>query len=155
MTMDGTLPHEATVDAWLARLGDASPRRIVSAFERTFGAMWHRAQRPLGDVTLAAIVDRVILGASSTAPLLTTLGVDLNGIHCDELYVRSATAAVPDVRAAVRAFLLEFLSVLGELTAHVLTPAMHAEIAKAGETAELDAEPRDGDALTPDEGLDA
>ncbi len=153
--MEGSQPHDATIDAWLARLGDASPRRIVSAFERTFGAMWHRAQRPLGDVTLAAIVDRVILGAASTAPLLATLSVDLNGLHCDELYARAATAALPDVRAAVRAFLLEFLSVLGELTAHVLTPAMHAEIAKASETADLDIEPHDADRLTPDEGLDA
>ena len=56
--------HGAYVHAWLAR---AAPRAgaipaagWIGLIERAMGALWRRAHRTLGEVTLAAIVDRVL-----------------------------------------------------------------------------------------------
>jgi hypothetical protein len=155
MTSDGTSLHDRTVDAWLARLGDGSATRIATAFERAFGAMWNRAQRPLGDVTLAAIVERVIHGAAASAPLLSTLRVDMNGLHCEELIAQARNAPLAEIRTAVRSFVIEFLSVLGELTADVLTSAMHDELAKAREADDLMPEAHDSERPSRGEGRDA
>lgn len=155
MTSDGTPLHDPAVDAWLARLGDGSAIRIATAFERAFGAMWNRAQRPLGDVTLAAIVERVVHGAAASAPLLSTLRVDMNGLICEELFEQTRSASPAEVRTAARTFMIEFLSVLGELTADVLTSAMHDELANAREADDLMPEAHESERPSRGEGRDA
>ncbi len=123
--------HNACVNAWLARVSTAQPRDpLVSAFERAFAAMWQRAHLPLGDVTLMAIVDRVLHGASQKYPVLATLTVDTDGIQCRDFEARAVNLTTSELEAAIRYVLVEFLTVLGHLTAEVLTPALHAELSK-------------------------
>jgi hypothetical protein len=123
--------HRATVDAWLQRAGDdAGADRLLQIFEEGFAAMWRRAHRTLGEVTLTAIADRVLCTAAERFPILSAVRIDRTGLQYAELRARADALDRAQLRAAIRSALVEFLSVLGVLTAEILTPALHAELAR-------------------------
>ena len=103
----------------------------LAAFDEAFAAVWRRAHRTLGGVTLAAIADRVVYLARERFPVLSPLEVRENGIRCEA--IRDAElASRADLLEGMRFALIELLTVLGRLTAEILTPALHAELAKVG-----------------------
>lgn len=123
--------HRARVDAWMERAAkEAPPERLFDAFERAFGAMWRRARVTLGDVTLMAILDRVLYTAGERFPLLSSLEVDATGLRSDKFRERALSLHRDQLVEGIRFILVEFLRVLGNLTAEVLTPALHSELAK-------------------------
>jgi hypothetical protein len=119
--------HATSVEAWMqmAAKGLTSPQ-LLDLFENVLDTLWERALRTLGDVTLVAIVDRVLHGTALRSPLLGALKVDASGFHCDELRKRADTPA--ELAQAMRLFIVEFLTVIGSLTAEILSPALHAEL---------------------------
>jgi hypothetical protein len=130
--------HDACVEAWMraAAGGGASSEELVRAFDQAFGAMWRRAQLTLGDVTLTAIVDRVLYNAIERFPHLAPLSLEAGGIRCEELLRGAAAVPRQELAAGIRFVLLEFLTVLGNLTAEVLTPALHTALSRATPGAE-------------------
>jgi hypothetical protein len=123
--------HRARVEAWLDRAAkEARPEQLLEAFERAFGAIWRRSRVTLGDVTLMAILDRVLYTAAERYPLLSPLEVDESGLRSDKFRQRAGGLRPDDLVDGIRFILVEFLTVLGNLTADVLTPALHSELAK-------------------------
>ena len=123
--------HSRCVTAWLERSGTGqSPERLLHAFERGFAAVWRRAHQTLGDVTLMAIVDRVLYVAAESHPMLSGLQVDATGLRAQELRERVAGLDHGHLAEAVRFVMVELLTILGNLTAEILTTALHAELAK-------------------------
>ena len=119
------------MDAWLERIQDLPVDAQLEAFEAAFDAIWRRAHRTLGDVTLTAIVDRVLYLARERFPMLGSLEVGETGLRSGAL--RGANvAAHPDLLDGMRFALVELLTVLGSLTAEILSPALHAELARVG-----------------------
>jgi hypothetical protein len=122
--------HQACVDAWLDRSArDRSPDGLCRLFEAALGALWARSVTTLGDVTLTAIAERVLHDAAQTYPLFSSLKVEPTlGIPFREL--RERLASVPDAQlvAGSRFVLVQFLTVLGNLTAEILTPELHAAL---------------------------
>jgi hypothetical protein len=119
--------HAGYVDGWLA--GTAAtlpPAQLLTLFEQALGALWRRTEITLGEVTLTAIVDRVLYTASEQYPFLSALTIERAGISFDRL--RSQEAHDTMLCEALRLVLLEFLTVLGHLTDEILTPALHAEL---------------------------
>lgn len=122
--------HGAAVAAWFERTvkGD-SVESLVHTFEATFAALWQRSLLTLGEVTLAAIVERVLYTATEQFPFLASTEVDASGLRCQQL--RSHAGLRHDqASAAVQFVLVEFLTVLGNLTAQILSPHLHAELAR-------------------------
>ena len=123
--------HEVRVDDWLTRtVASSSNSELASSFQDVFTRLWKRANRTLGDVTLAAIVDRVLYNAAKRFEVLKSLKVERASVRFDEFEERSLGIPFGDLRVAVCHVLVEFLSVLDTLTAGVLTPALHAELAE-------------------------
>ncbi len=121
--------HAEVVDAWLRALGpDPSVDRLLAALEAGFGALWKRARRTLGEITLSAVVERVLADVADHHPILQSLAVDTNGLLIRGL--RSRTQAVTPAALAdgVRFLLVSLLTLLGDLTGDILTPALHAEL---------------------------
>jgi hypothetical protein len=108
----------------------ATTAQLVALFERAIDAMWQRAQLTLGEVTLAAIVDRVLYTAAARFPALAALKLEPGGVDFDELRARAGSLKEAEFAQAVQFALLEFLSVLGHLTAEILSPALHAELSR-------------------------
>ena len=121
--------HAARVGAWLdGAAKNLPPAQLVTLFERALSALWQRAQFTLGEVTLTAIVDRVLYTASEKYPFLSTLKVEGSGIRFDEFRQQGAVRHDRHLLEVVRFVLVEFLTVLGNLTDEILTPALHAEL---------------------------
>jgi hypothetical protein len=123
--------HAAAVDAWLARRAEgASRERLVEALDEAFGALWRRGLLTLGEVTLGAIADRVLVVASGRFPILSPLRVAEGGLACEGLRDRASELSPAELTEAIRFVLVELLTVVGDLTAEILTPALHAELAR-------------------------
>ena len=113
--------------------------------------MWLRAHQTLGDVTLTAITDRVLYVAAEQHSLISALRIETSGLRCQELYERAPSLRPDQLEAGVRFVLVEFLTVLGNLTAEILTPALHAELSNVGcEEQEPDASESPSQPLDPE-----
>ncbi len=122
--------HSAAVELWVERaVSGLSAAETFAYFDEAFGALWRRSARTLGDVTLMAIADRVLHDAADKFPLLSPLAVDSNGLRSEQLRAHAAALGQVQALEASRFVLTEFLTVLGNLVADVLTPALHAELA--------------------------
>lgn len=122
--------HAACVDAWLDRTSKGlSSEALLRLFEAALGALWTRTKTTLGEVTLTAIAERVLHNASEKFSLLWSLKVEpTNGIQCRELRERIGSVQLSELREALRFVLVELLTVIGNLTAEILTPELHLEI---------------------------
>ena len=122
--------HAACIDAWLQRSPPGlAPEALLRLFEVALGALWLRTKTTLGEVTLTAIAERVLHNASEKFSLLLSLKVEPSGgIQCRELRERIGSVQPQELQQAIRFVLVELLTVLGTLTAEILTPALHAEI---------------------------
>ena len=78
------------MDAWLERIQDLPVDAQLEAFEAAFDAIWRRAHRTLGDVTLTAIVDRVLYLARERFPMLGSLEVGETGLRSGALRGRTS-----------------------------------------------------------------
>jgi hypothetical protein len=122
------------VDAWLRRSGKGlPPLALLQLFELAFAALWSRTEATLGEVTLTAISERVLHDASERYPLLSSLEVEpTSGLRCQALRAQLGSTRDAHLREALRYVLVAFLTVLGNLTAEILTPDLHAELAQLG-----------------------
>ena len=129
--MVDTHEHGACVNAWMDRAAKGlPPERLLQVFEQGFTTLWGRANRTLGDVTLMAIVDRVLYVATERYLFLAALQVEAAGLRFHELRKHVGSLPRDELEKAVRYVVVEFLTVLGNLTAEILTPALHSELLK-------------------------
>jgi len=84
----------------------------------------------LGEVTLTAIVDRVLYTASEKYSFLSALKIDGTRICFDDFRRQGAVQHGRHLHEVVRFVLVELLTVLGNLTDEILTSALHAELSK-------------------------
>jgi hypothetical protein len=142
--------HVACVDAWFERAAKGvAVEQLIVAFEAAFTALWRRAHQTLGDVTLAAIVDRVLYVAAEQHPVMSALALDVTGVRWDAFRQRAAALRAEELVDGVRFVLLEFLTVLGKLTGEVLSAPLHAQLeARARSVTRADEESESGQAAS-------
>jgi hypothetical protein len=111
-----------------------SHRQLVELLARALDALYSSARKTLGDVTLAAIVDRVFYTAAERHAFLSRLTLLGSTVSCAALLDDPEPPDEQVTRAGLQFVLAEFLTVLGNLTAEILTPAFQGELAKLVET---------------------
>lgn len=120
--------HAACVATWLSHAPEElGPGALLDLLDSALHAVWQRANATLGDVTLTAIADRVLYTVAETHPLVAALKVGPAGFRFDDLRAERHVRAA-DIREVARLVLTELLTVLGNLTAEILTPSLHAEL---------------------------
>jgi len=102
----------------------------MELFERAMGALWKRSHLTLGDITLAAIVDRVLYSAAEQFPSFKSLKVEPTGIDFEKFRAQHANFNGRELSEGIRFVITEFIVVIGNLTAEILTPVLHAELSK-------------------------
>jgi hypothetical protein len=122
--------HKKHVTAWMGQAAGLSSNQLARLFEQAIRAIWRRASFTLGDPTLTAIVDRVLYDATETFPIFGSLTLDENGINCAEFRERASSVSERELAKAIHFILVELLTVIGNLTAEVLTPFLHTELSK-------------------------
>ena len=123
--------HAERVDRWLAQAAKGlSEERRLLLFEQALGALWRRAHVTLGEITLGAVTERVLYFATEKYPFLAPIKVDQDGVHFEGLEESLSSHGHTADTDAFRFVLVEFLSVLGNLTDEIITPALHSELSK-------------------------
>jgi len=107
-----------------------SSEQMLQLFERAVGALWNRAYLTLGEITLTAIMDRVLYSAAEKFPPFESLKVEPTGIDYRKLHERREVLNERELAEGIRFVIAEFIVVIGSLTAEILTPALHAQLSK-------------------------
>ncbi|CAN5842276.1 hypothetical protein BH11MYX2_BH11MYX2_10260 [soil metagenome] len=117
--------HRAVVSAWFLRTCAGRPNEaLVHAFADAFSVLWARTYLTLGDITLTAIVDRVLHTAAEHYPPLACLAIVESTLELGDM--ANATTSHDELAEGVQFVLVELLTILGNLTAEILTPTLHA-----------------------------
>jgi hypothetical protein len=112
---------------WTGTLAHAA---LLDVFERALDALWRRAHMSLGEMTLMAIVDRVLHQGSEKFPHLTLLRVETSGLHFGDLGPSAPSLDRALLEESLVFLVYELLRVFGTLTGEILTPGLHAELRK-------------------------
>ena len=130
--------HAAAVDTWLARaLTNGSAVEVVTLFRHALEALWLRAVTTLGTVTLTAIAERVLYTATAKYRFLSAINPRPNGDvrWKQQLVERLCNVPREELLDGLRFTLIDLLTVLGRLTAEILTHDLHATLLEVGLTA--------------------
>jgi len=147
--MDATrdeLSHAAAVDAWIAQVVDgADPAELVDLFRAAIEVLWGRTVTTLGSVTLIAIAERVLSTAAGRYSFLSVINPRPNGDARWKQQVRDRLAMVPrpELVEGLRFAFVELLTVIGRLTAEILSPDLHAALLEVTASS-VDADPSTG-----------
>jgi len=120
--------HIRFVSEWMKHATRISPEELAGLFERALTVLWSRTHSALGDITVAAIVDRVLYNAAEKYSALGSLKLDASGVNFADFRHQADTFNDRELREAIQFVLVEFLTVVGNLTAEILTPALHSEL---------------------------
>jgi len=124
-------PHSDFIDQWLEQV---SAQALTSAglldlLDAALAAIWARTSTTLGVVTLSAVADRVLHNAGESYPPFDAVKLESTGqIQARELRRTIDSLEHRKVLRAVRGVLVEFLTVLSNLTADILTRELQAEL---------------------------
>jgi hypothetical protein len=129
--------HHETVKAWCKGWAGTLPvPELINVYEHAVDALWSRAHMSLGEVTLMAIVDRVLHHGVERFPHLAALKVEASGLHFEELRMSAPALDVARLEESLEFLTVELLRVLGTLTGEILTPGLHEELRKVRPDAE-------------------
>ena len=129
--MSASRDHANHVNTWLGRAAKGlSSEQLLQLAEMAMAALWKRAYLTLGAVTLAAITDRVLSTAGEKFPPFKSLKVTLMGIDWRKLREQHEVLSKRELAEGIRFVIAEFMVVVGNLTAEMLTSALHSELSK-------------------------
>jgi hypothetical protein len=145
------LSHAAAVDAWIAQVIDGADQAdVVDLFRAALEVLWGRTVTTLGSVTLIAIAERVLSTSTRRYSFLAAVNPRPNGDARWKQQLRERLTLVPrpELIEGLRFTFVELLTVIGRLTAEILSPDLHAALREvtvsgvdAGPTAGLHALP--------------
>ena len=101
------------------------PAEKVSLFCKAIAAVEQRTLKTLSPVTLEVILDRALLQSKERFSLLSSVTAEGKGLNFDELLQNDKFQNQQDeVIQALRHLLIEILTVIGNITAGILTKAL-------------------------------
>src|SRR5690349_11071226 len=113
--------HADHVEDWIQKAAKGlSPEKTVQLFEHALNALWQRARKNLSEVTLMAVVERVIFNCSEAFTFLSLVKVEASGVRMDELQKKAPSLEENAMMKATQIVLTDFLTVTGSLTGEVL-----------------------------------
>jgi hypothetical protein len=123
--------HINHVNAWIGEAAHGmSSDQLLTLSEMAMSALWKRAYLTLGDLTVAAITDRVLFTTAENFPSFELLKAGPTGIDWRELRKQQHVLKERELAEGVRFLIAEFMAVVGHLTADLLKPALHTELSK-------------------------
>ena len=132
MAFGDYIRHQAHVTGWLKKNERGlSNEQLVDLLELALSSLWESAALSVGEVTLAAVLDRTVVNACEMYKWLPNIVV--SGGAADFSVLREAAPRLNrrNVLRAVHFILTDFQAILGNLTAETITPALNRQLANA------------------------
>ena len=130
MTVEQNTTYSRLVQDWENKnTNDLSPIQKVILLEKAVHVIEQRALMTLSRITLEVILDRVLQQGHEKFPILSK--VKLINKHLSFQWLLNTSNHTPEeLIEALRFFLIEFITVLGRITADILTAPLHKELLK-------------------------
>jgi|GEM_PF-29909 len=123
--------HEKYVDYWMEHAAKDVPVKVLLAmFEAAWSALRLRAESAVGEIALEAIAELVRAKGAEKYQFLALLKVEAGDISCKALQGSADALGPGSLQEGLRFLLVEFLTVIGELTDQVLSPALYDELSR-------------------------
>lgn len=121
--------HEKQVLAWEEmNTQGLRPEQIAQLFGSAIHAIEQRSLLTLSSVTVQIVADRVLHESREKFPILSLVQTESGGLNFNSLIQTCERSTVTEVGDALRYLLVELLSVIGNITADVLTAPLHKEL---------------------------
>ncbi len=122
--------HELKVNAWIDQVSSLPADRLIILYRNTFQVIYKRAVVTLSEVTIEAILDRVVHKIQQRFPFLAQVKIDSKTKPLEVLFSELTDKKPTEMTEVFKFFLIELLTILGNLTAGILTPPLYKELAK-------------------------
>ena len=121
--------HFQLIDQWASNVLIQTPReQILLVYDKAFSRIWSKAELTLGNVTLQAVTDRVVSVTEEEFPWLVPIDHNRGGINLKGACERTLSVSAEELKIGLGFLLGEFLTVLGNLTAEVISSKLHAAL---------------------------
>ena len=121
--------HRKQVDAWFKHAAkDAPAAAMLALFESAWGALWRRAESAIGEIVLESIGGVIHSSSAAKYPILAPLKLGKAEVSCKPLLEIGDALDPRELQEGLCFMLVEFMTVLGDLTDQILTPGLYAEL---------------------------
>ncbi len=103
--------------------------QIAQLYARAVQAIENRSLVTLSSVTVKVVVDRALYESQGKFPVLAAVNIEGDRLNLTPLIEKCAGQDLEELRKALRFLLTEVLSVLGNITADVLTAPLYKKLA--------------------------
>lgn len=135
--------HRAQVELWEKQnFQNLSPEQRAEIFGKAFELIFQRTLKTLSYVTLQVILDRVFFQSREKFSLLSDVKIEPTGFNFDLLIQNIKSYNSEIVSEAQAHLLVEFLGIVGSLTADILTVPLHEELHKLTSQRFLEEQPQ-------------
>jgi hypothetical protein len=121
--------HKKQVELWEDKnTKGLSAKKIVQLFGAAIHAIEQRSLFTLSSITVTVVADRVLYESTDKFPILAGVKIEPKGMSLAGLLDQSEKVNPEELRNALHHLLVELLTVLGNITADILTAPLHAEL---------------------------
>lgn len=126
MNIDRNNSHALQVYAWENENGHGlSSEEIVHLFSSAIHAIEKRSLATLSSITLMVILDRALFECQEQFPILKSVHLEEKSINLAVLLEKNKNFNTENLRNALRHLLIQMLTVLGNITADILSAPLH------------------------------
>jgi len=120
--------HVKQVEAWKRLNGGVSAKELPQLFINGILAIRRKSLVTLSNITVTAVIDRILLECKERYPVLSAITSDSEGLHFNKFYDHMMDLKPEEVQEALQELLIELLDVFGKITADILTKNLHQEL---------------------------
>ena len=131
MTAEQNNTYAKLVQDWEKKTAIGLPlTKRVELLEKAIHVIEQRALMTLSGITLEVILDRVLRQSHEKFPVLSDVSLINKHLSFQELLHTGKNHKSEELIEALRFLLIEFITVLGRITADILTAPLHKELLK-------------------------
>ncbi len=120
--------HSAKVDEWEKTASkNIPPADHPQLYAKALHAIVRRSLNTLSSITVMVVMERVIRSTTVRYPILSKVRLNEEIIDFSNVLTDAPSATVKE---ALRAMLVELLTIFGNITADILTASLHDELMK-------------------------
>lgn len=129
MTADQRIFHKEQILLWEEKnLKNLESKELVELYANAFNAMEKRCLATLSTVTVQVVKERILHISFEKFPLLSSVKLEATQLNFKILIQNCENYNIEELKDALRFLLVEFLSVIGNITSGVLSEALYKQL---------------------------